>query len=91
VVLFSPRLLVNCPLVPHCSPLFPASLPSGFPQSPNVLLIRTHPNPSPSVANTDNLIILEVLLLLMVYLTILYLVIRSLTKKYYLILLKGYC
>ena len=51
VVLFSPRLLVNCPLVPHCSPLFPASLPSGLPQNPNVLLIRTHPNPSPSVAN----------------------------------------
>ncbi len=51
VVLLSPRLLVNCPLVPHCSPLFPASLPSGLPQNPNVLLIRTHPNPSPSVAN----------------------------------------
>jgi hypothetical protein len=33
--------------------LFPASLPSGLPQNPNVLLIRTHPNPSPSVANTD--------------------------------------
>jgi hypothetical protein len=29
-----------------------ASLPSGFPRNPNVLLIRTHPNPSPSVANT---------------------------------------
>jgi hypothetical protein len=33
--------------------LFPASLPSGLPQNPNVLLIRTHPNPSPSVANKD--------------------------------------
>jgi hypothetical protein len=33
--------------------LFPASLPSGLPQNPNVLLIRTHPNPSPSVANTN--------------------------------------
>jgi hypothetical protein len=32
--------------------LFPASLPSGLPQNPNVLLIRTHPNPSPSVANS---------------------------------------
>ncbi len=53
VVLFSPRLLVNCPLVPHCSPLFLASLPPGFPQNPNVLLIRTHPNPLPSVANTS--------------------------------------
>jgi hypothetical protein len=31
--------------------LFPASLPSGLPRNPNVLLIRTHPNPSPSVAN----------------------------------------
>ena len=51
VVLLSPRLLVNCSLVPHCSPLFPASLPSGFPRNPNVLLIRTHPNPFPSVAN----------------------------------------
>jgi hypothetical protein len=28
-----------------------ASLPSGLPRNPNVLLIRTHPNPSPSVAN----------------------------------------
>jgi hypothetical protein len=26
-----------------------ASLPPGFPQNPNVLLIRTHPNPFPSV------------------------------------------
>jgi hypothetical protein len=25
--------------------LFPASLPSGLPRNPNVLLIRTHPNP----------------------------------------------
>jgi hypothetical protein len=31
--------------------LFLASLPSGLPRNPNVLLIRTHPNPSPSVAN----------------------------------------
>jgi hypothetical protein len=52
VVLSSPRLLVNCPFVPHCSPLVPASLPLGFPRNPNVLLIRTHPNPFPSVANT---------------------------------------
>jgi hypothetical protein len=37
--------------------LFPASLPSGLPQNPNVLLIRTHPNPSPSVANSYNAII----------------------------------
>ncbi len=51
VVLFSPRLLVNCPLVPHCSQLSLASLPPGFPQNPNVLLIRTQPNPFPSVAN----------------------------------------
>jgi hypothetical protein len=29
--------------------MFLASLPPGFPQSPNVLLIRTHPNPFPSV------------------------------------------
>jgi hypothetical protein len=28
-----------------------ASLSSGLPRNPNVLLIRTHPNPSPSVAN----------------------------------------
>jgi hypothetical protein len=34
--------------------LFPASLPSGLPQNPNVLLIRTHPNPSPSVANINS-------------------------------------
>jgi hypothetical protein len=36
--------------------LFPASLPSGLPQNPNVLLIRTHPNPSPSVANSYHVI-----------------------------------
>jgi hypothetical protein len=29
-----------------------ASLSSGLPRNPNVLLIRTHPNPTPSVANT---------------------------------------
>jgi hypothetical protein len=29
-----------------------ASLPPGFPQNPNVLLIRTHPNPFPSVGYT---------------------------------------
>jgi hypothetical protein len=56
VVLLSPRLLVNCPLVPHCSPLFLASLPSGLPRNPNELLIRTHPNPSPSVANRSFLV-----------------------------------
>jgi hypothetical protein len=28
-----------------------ASLSSGLPRNPNVLLIRTHPNPTPSVAN----------------------------------------
>jgi hypothetical protein len=37
--------------------LFLASLPSGLPRNPNVLLIRTHPNPSPSVANTNVLVI----------------------------------
>jgi hypothetical protein len=31
-----------------------ASLPSGLPRNPNVLLIRTHPNPSPSVANRND-------------------------------------
>jgi hypothetical protein len=31
-----------------------ASLPSGLPRNPNVLLIRTHPNPSPSVANSNS-------------------------------------
>jgi hypothetical protein len=34
--------------------LFLASLPPGFPQNPNVLLIRTHPNPLPSVANNTD-------------------------------------
>jgi hypothetical protein len=29
-----------------------ASLPPGLSRNPNVLLIRTHPNPSPSVANS---------------------------------------
>jgi hypothetical protein len=32
-----------------------ASLSSGLPGNPNVLLIRTHPNPTPSVANTSDL------------------------------------
>jgi hypothetical protein len=31
-----------------------ASLPPGFPRNPNVLLIRTHPNPFPSVGYRDN-------------------------------------
>jgi hypothetical protein len=35
--------------------LFLASLPPGFPQNPNVLLIRTHPNPFPSVANNNGI------------------------------------
>jgi hypothetical protein len=29
-----------------------ASLSSGLPRNLNVLLIRTHPNPTPSVANS---------------------------------------
>jgi hypothetical protein len=33
-----------------------ASLSSGLPRNPNVLLIRTHPNPTPSVANSHVLI-----------------------------------
>jgi hypothetical protein len=32
--------------------LLPIAPPSGFPRNPNVLLIRTHPNPAPSVANS---------------------------------------
>jgi hypothetical protein len=32
--------------------LLPIAPPSGLPRNPNVLLIRTHPNPAPSVANT---------------------------------------
>jgi hypothetical protein len=59
VVPSSPRLLVNCPFVPHCSQLFLASLPPGFPQNPNVLLIRTHPNPFPSVGYSVNFLQLE--------------------------------
>jgi hypothetical protein len=35
--------------------MFLASLPPGFPQNPNVLLIRTHPNPFPSVGYTCKL------------------------------------
>jgi hypothetical protein len=34
--------------------MFLASLPPGFPQNPNVLLIRTHPNPFPSVGYNSN-------------------------------------
>jgi hypothetical protein len=37
--------------------MFLASLPPGFPQNPNVLLIRTHPNPFPSVGYKHNIII----------------------------------
>jgi hypothetical protein len=55
MVHLSPRLLVNCPL---CPPLLPCTLP--FPNfhpfwvfpDPNVLLIRTHPNPFPSIRHT---------------------------------------
>jgi hypothetical protein len=39
--------------------LFLASLPSGFPRNPNVLLIRTHPNPFPSVANKEYLLLMN--------------------------------
>jgi hypothetical protein len=35
--------------------LLPIAPPSGLPRNPNVLLIRTHPNPAPSVANKNNL------------------------------------
>jgi hypothetical protein len=50
----SPRLLVNCPLLSPIAPAYPS--PSNlhpfwvFP-GPNVLLIRTHPNPFPSERN----------------------------------------
>jgi hypothetical protein len=33
--------------------LLPIAPPSGLPRNPNVLLIRTHPNPAPSVANNN--------------------------------------
>jgi hypothetical protein len=36
--------------------MFLASLPPGFPQNPNVLLIRTHPNPFPSVGYTSYIV-----------------------------------
>jgi hypothetical protein len=56
MVHLSPRLLVDCPL---CPPLLPCTLP--FPNShpfwvfpgPNVLLIRTHPNPFPSIRHSN--------------------------------------
>jgi hypothetical protein len=34
--------------------LLPIAPPSGLPRNPNVLLIRTHPNPAPSVANKSD-------------------------------------
>jgi hypothetical protein len=46
------RLLVNCPLCPPllpCTHLFPISHPFWVFPNPNVLLIRTHPNPLPSI------------------------------------------
>jgi hypothetical protein len=41
--------------------MFLASLPPGFPQNPNVLLIRTHPNPFPSVGYMVNSTVSSVL------------------------------
>ena len=52
MVLLGPRLLVNCPLCPPLLPIAPCIPSSGLPRNPNVLLIRTHPNPTPSVANS---------------------------------------
>jgi hypothetical protein len=52
----SPRLLVNCPFLSPIAPAYPS--PSNlhplwvFP-GPNVLLIRTHPNPFPSERNSN--------------------------------------
>ncbi len=52
----SPRLLVNCPLLSPVAPVHPS--PSNFHPlwafpGPNVLLIRTHPNPFPSERNSS--------------------------------------
>ncbi len=51
----SPRLLVNCPLLFPIAPACP-SLSNLHPfwvfPGPNVLLIRTHPNPLPSERNS---------------------------------------
>ena len=53
----SPRLLVNCPFLSPIAPVYPS--PSNFQPfwvfpGPNVLLIRTHPNPFPSERNNKN-------------------------------------
>jgi hypothetical protein len=52
----SPRLLVNCPFLSPITPAHP-SPPNFHPfwvfPGPNVLLIRTHPNPFPSERNTE--------------------------------------
>jgi hypothetical protein len=56
IVYLSPRLLVNYPL---CPPLLPCTfplqipIPPGFPE-PNVLLIRVHHNPLPSIQHSNN-------------------------------------
>ncbi len=43
------------PIAPHCSPLLPCIHPSWVFPDPNVLLIRMHPNPSPSEWNSVSL------------------------------------
>jgi hypothetical protein len=53
----SPRLLVNCPFLSPIAPAYPS--PSNFHPfwifpGPNVLLIRTHPNPFPSERNSTS-------------------------------------
>jgi hypothetical protein len=56
MVHLSPRLLVNCPLCPPLLPRTPPFLilhPLWVFPGPNVLLIRTHPNPFPSVRHTN--------------------------------------
>jgi hypothetical protein len=59
MVHLSPRLLVNCPLCPPLlprTPPFPILHPHWVFPGPNVLLIRTHPNPFPSVRHSNKLI-----------------------------------
>jgi hypothetical protein len=53
----SPRLLVNCPLLSPIAPAYPSPTslhPFWVFPGPNVLLIRTHPNPFPSERNKYN-------------------------------------
>jgi hypothetical protein len=49
------KLFPLSPIAPMYPSLPPTSIPSGFPGPPNVLLIRTHTNPFPSIRHINSM------------------------------------